>query len=164
MVVLQPDRPINPSSGEKPDSVPYVQFDMEFLADPGASVSVGVFVTEPLAGDTRWMLNAPDNGWKPFTGPFRVSRDRRSADLEFTDGGAGDLDGKVNGTITTRGGIGVFASAPAPRPDSSSGGGGGAADWFFMCLAMSLLNAGRRGRLGKNRSAATEHVQMRREF
>jgi len=55
------------------------------------------------AGSQYWKYQE-DKGWHRI--PI-VSRTTRSITIELTDGGLGDADGMINGTIVDPGGVGV---------------------------------------------------------
>lgn len=82
----------------------------------GTIATITVFFEETLPMDTVW-YKLGDEGWYDYTDHAVFAPDMKSVELSFQDGGFGDADGLVNGTI-------VDPSGPVFSSETGSGNGG----------------------------------------
>lgn len=109
---------------------------------PGATVQVIISFPSPVPVPPEYWKFDPGTGlWADVCQQLPCVTDPSFPNLlqlSITDGGAGDLDGSVNGMIRDPGGLGV----------SEGGGGGGTLTFlgFEPPITDQALNTGRRGR------------------
>jgi hypothetical protein len=145
-VLNESDLPPGSTSADFPFGM--FSFGVEGLPiDPAnpATVNLTVYFAEPLAANTRWYKYDPSTG-EVTDFSSNVSFNGNEAVVTLTDGGLGDADGVVNGTIVDPSGPSFTASSTTGG--SSSGGGGGAVSLitlgFFYLLKFLLFCVNRR--------------------
>ncbi|NTW65629.1 MAG: choice-of-anchor D domain-containing protein [Nitrospirae bacterium] len=97
---------------------------------PGGTISVTLTFPSPIPTGTagpKYYKVGP-NGFVEFPGAVFIGSN--SVILTLTDGGNGDMDGTVNGSITDPGGVAVPTGSGTP-----SGGGGGGGGGCFIATA-----------------------------
>jgi hypothetical protein len=77
--------------------------------EPASSVKVKVFFTEAADAKAVWCKYDSVSGWENYSAHSQFSSDRKSVEIELTDGGKGDADGVANGVIVDPGGLGIFS-------------------------------------------------------
>ncbi|MBW2194216.1 MAG: fibronectin type III domain-containing protein [Deltaproteobacteria bacterium] len=114
--------------GSRPDEMPLgaIGFKLK-VPEPGDSVKVDVFLSEPAPADANWYKFDCVNGWEihHLTVLSMFSDDRTRITLLLEDGGYGDADGVRNGVIVDPGGVGRTYSSTSPGSGGGGGGGGG---------------------------------------
>ena len=112
---------------ELPGNFPYGLMAFRVaIANPGATVSFTVYLPEAAPDNAVWYKYDTVNGWYDFTGQITFSPDRKAVTFQLTDGGTGDADGAVNGTIVDPAGLATAAG-------SSGHGGGGSSCFIGTC-------------------------------
>jgi hypothetical protein len=81
------------------------------LNNPGDTVDVKIFFSEPAAQDAKWVKYDAVNGWADFSSHITYSNNRKSVVVNLEDGGAGDADGTVNGIIVDPAGLAAGLSS-----------------------------------------------------
>ena len=121
-------------AANRPDNLTGVISFKLHLDEGVQETAVTVYFSEPAPDDAMWYKYDPDSGWTAY--PEAVfSSDRRSVRLDLEDGGAGDLDGVVNGVIVDPAGLGYSSSQTTDTSGSfvpSDGASGGC----FVTTAM----------------------------
>jgi hypothetical protein len=69
------------------------------LKNPGSSVDIKVYFSEPAAQDAKWVKYDAVNGWADFSSNITYSNNRKFVVVSLEDGGTGDADGTANGII-----------------------------------------------------------------
>ncbi len=106
----------------KPDSVPFGLVNFRIKVDePGQTVFVTVYLSEPAPEGARWFKYDDADGWNDYSSLAAFSSDRKSVELVLTDGGIGDTDGVENGVIVDPGGVGILADGQNTGSSSSGG-------------------------------------------
>ena len=131
-------RPISPRSGYEKNLLPYglFEFNVENVK-PGAIEQIDVYLPDDVATD-RWYKQNPSTGRLTefyFDGHTGAIRTDFGYSLFLQDGGRGDDDGIVNGSIFDPGGAGIAGSVVIGNPgeytawthtvEGGSGGGKG---------------------------------------
>jgi hypothetical protein len=75
------------------------------LKNPGSSVDIKVYFSEPAAEDANWFKYDAVNGWADFSSNITYSHNRKSVVVSLEDGGLGDADGTANGIIVDPAGL-----------------------------------------------------------
>jgi chitinase len=130
-------------ASDKPDCMPLgaISFRLK-VPQPGDTVQVTVYLSEPAPSDARWYKHTPAHGWGVYSNAAFTDDDRRMVDLVLKDGDpeCGDADGVENGYIVDPSGIGITDAAGEGQggdsvvPGGSSSGGGGGC---YISTAMS---------------------------
>lgn len=108
---------------QMPDNLIYGLIDLELRTDqPGGSVEVSIFLSDPVPDGYRWYKYSADEGWLDYSTRTVVNDTRDQIRITLIDGGAGDDDGRQDGMIVDPSGLGT--AAPVIR-DSGGGGGSG---------------------------------------
>lgn len=68
---------------------------------PGSTARVVVYFSEPIPNSAKWYAYHHQSGWQDYSNHSKISKDRKSVDIEIQDGGFGDLDGVANGVIVS---------------------------------------------------------------
>lgn len=120
-----------PSSSAMPQDMTYGLFDIQAKPQlPGEKVTITVYLPEPAPADYSWYkFNQTTKQWVNYStmrdtagvrgATFNEARDQIT--LILVDGGMGDDDGQVNGTIEDPSGLGLL---PAFSIGSNDFGGG----------------------------------------
>jgi len=99
-----------------PEDLPMGVLSFNLSVPEGSEATITVFFESPLPDDAVWYKHGSE-GWYDYSDHAVFAADMSSVELTFQDGGFGDADGLVNGTI-------VDPSGPVFTSESSSGGGG----------------------------------------
>ena len=91
------------------------------VPNPGDTVAVRVWFSEPVPSDGSWFKHTPAEGWLDYSAQASFSSDRLSLTFFLTDGAEDDADGAVNGVIVDPAG---FAAGAGASSTSSAGAGG----------------------------------------
>jgi len=107
----------------RPESLPYdlVNFKVK-VSQPGQLARITIYFPEPAPKNAIWYKYDTVDGWQDYSDHTIFSQDRRSIEVELTDGGFGDADGVENGIILDPSGLGI----------GSDGGGGGSGGGCFI--------------------------------
>jgi len=92
----------------RPDEMPYGLFDFNVKCLPGETIQVHFNLPKPAPSDFGWYKYDPRTGWSDFSQFAEFSPDRSRVSVTLTDGGLGDADGTVNGSITDPSGLGIL--------------------------------------------------------
>ncbi len=118
----------------RPDRLPLGLISFRGMtANPGDTVELVIYFSEPIPEDAVWYKYDPVNGWYDFSDYVVISNDRMSLTILIQDGGPGDADGEVNGVFDDPSGPGLFNTddngldddTTPVTPGSSGGSGGG---------------------------------------
>jgi hypothetical protein len=105
----------------RPDEMPIGLTSFRLTVNnPGDTAEVTIYFSEAVPN--KWYKWDPVNGWQDFTAHATFTADSKSATLQLTDGGDGDLDGTANGIIIDPSGPGAIT---ASQNIQGGGGGGG---------------------------------------
>jgi hypothetical protein len=135
----------NPSSQDAPSGVNFDQGFVSFDVTGTPATPVTVTLTlEPNAAPGQFFSYGPESGnsadhWYDFAfdGTVGAQITANVVSLTLVDGGRGDADLMVDGTIVVLGGAATTPPPPpppppAPTPTSGGGGGGGAMGWLLL--------------------------------
>ena len=86
------------------------------------TVKVKVHFSKAMPAEALWYNYNVQNGWLDLTDNVEFAVDMKSVTITFTDGGAEDADGVVNGWIVDPAGFGVVETTTACCEDESDGG------------------------------------------
>ena len=75
------------------------------LNNPGDTVDVKIYFSQPAAQDAKWYKYDAVHGWKDYTSNVSYGPDRKSVVVNLEDGGVGDADGTANGIIVDPAGL-----------------------------------------------------------
>lgn len=114
-----------PDEAGKPEILPIGLLNFKVNVDqPGQTISVTVFLSDPAPENTGWYKYDTVTGWQDYSSHATFSQDRKSVDVELKDGGFGDADGVENGVILDPSGLGIAAAADDGVKTGGGGGGG----------------------------------------
>jgi len=114
-----------------PEDFPMGILSFNLSVIEGATANVTVFFEESMPEDTVW-YKLGDEGWYDYSDHATFAPDMTSVVLTFQDGGFGDADGLVNGTI-------VDPSGPVFSSRETSGGNGGCSIGTNMLSPLLIL-------------------------
>jgi hypothetical protein len=100
------------------------------LKNPGSSVDIKIFLSEPAAQDATWVKYDAVNGWADFSSNITYSSNRKFVVVSLVDGGAGDADGVANGIIVDPAGLASLSLAGGDSDDDD-----GSAEGCFIATA-----------------------------
>ncbi|UCH21386.1 MAG: fibronectin type III domain-containing protein [Deltaproteobacteria bacterium] len=91
---------------KKPENMPLglVCFKL-LLKNPGDTVDIEIFFSNPAPDDARWVKYDSVNGWGDYSANITYGMDRKSVVVNLEDGGPGDADGTANGIIVDPAGL-----------------------------------------------------------
>lgn len=92
---------------------------------PGSSATVTIYLPQPLPAGYRLYKYSSSSGWYDDSVHTSVNSTRDRITLTLIDGGTGDDDGELNGSIEDPFGFGTTPTGIGTVNNVSSGGGGG---------------------------------------
>jgi hypothetical protein len=91
------------------------------LKNPGSSVDIKIFFSEPAAQDAKWVKYDAVNGWADFSSNITYSTNRKFVVVSLEDGGVGDADGTANGIIVDPAGLASLFGGDSDDDGSQEG-------------------------------------------
>ena len=98
---------------------------------PGSSTTVTVYLPQPLPAGCRLYKYSSTSGWYDYSAHTSFNNARDQITLTLVDGGTGDDDGELNGTIEDPFALGTRPTGISSGNNVSSSGGGGGGSCFI---------------------------------